>query len=82
MTKLTISILVHEDFSHIRPALTSIINHTATSYKIYVTINTGDEEQSQALQQAFPDLHYIVNETPQGFAANHNQIMKLAILLC
>jgi len=78
MTKLTISILVHEDFSHIQSALASIIKHTTTPYKIYVVINAGDKEQCEALQRTFPDLHYIINETPQGFAANHNQIMKLA----
>ncbi|MEO1289731.1 MAG: glycosyltransferase, partial [Chloroflexota bacterium] len=74
MTQLTISILVHEDFSHIHTALKSILQQTKTLHEIYVVINAGSDENIQALQEAFPDLHYILNETPQGFAANHNQV--------
>ncbi len=74
---VTVSILIHEDFSYIHAALRSILK-SSRSHKIYVVINKGRSEQTQALQQAFPDLHYIINDVPQGFAANHNQIMKLA----
>ncbi len=78
MSRLTISILVHRDFSHIRGAVRSIQAGTRTPYKLYVVINAGEAEQIAALQAEFPDLTYIVNTTPQGFAANHNMIMRRA----
>lgn len=78
MTQLTISILVHEDFTYIHQALASIIASTLSTCKIYVVINKGDADQITKLQVAFPNLDYIINIQPQGFASNHNMIMKRA----
>lgn len=75
---LTISLIVHEDFSHIAKALESLFATTKTSCAIYVVINKGDSAQVDALREQFPELNYIVNEHPQGFAANHNRVMQLA----
>jgi hypothetical protein len=78
MPKLTISILVHNDFSHIYRALASIEQQTDTPCMIYVVINAGKIQQIEAIQAEFPHLNYIINEEPLGFAANHNQVIRQA----
>ncbi|MBN1964488.1 MAG: glycosyltransferase family 2 protein [Anaerolineae bacterium] len=75
---LTVSLIVHGDFSHIGPALRSLYAHTVTPMQVYVTINTGADAVVDALRAEFPTLTLVWNEHPQGFAANHNAIMKLA----
>jgi hypothetical protein len=75
---LTINLIVHNDYSHIHYALTSIIENTSCPLTIYITINTGTSDEFIMLKQAFPDVHYIVNDEPKGFAANHNAILKIA----
>lgn len=75
---LTINMTVHSDYSHIRRALTSIIGNTSRPLTIYVTINTGESKEFTALKQNFPHINYIVNDTPKGFATNHNQVLKIA----
>lgn len=78
MLKLTISILVHEDFTYIGDALQNIHDHTRTEHITYVVINQGSPEKIAKLKQSFPHLNYIINQKPQGFAANHNMVMSLA----
>lgn len=75
---LTINITVHQDFLHIRRALASIMQNTTRPMIIYVTINTGESKEVNALKQDFPDVHYIINEKPKGFAANHNHVLRIA----
>ena len=74
---ITISILVHNDFTHIYRALQSIITETNSPYEIIVVINSGSHEKIKNLKNTFPDLTYIVNKTPKGFAANHNMVMDM-----
>ncbi len=78
MTHLTISVIVHRDFSHIGAALESIPRATARPPRVVIVVNLGTPEQTQALREAFPQHEVIVNPQPQGFAANHNQVMALA----
>jgi len=75
---LTIHIIIHRDYSHIRRALHSIIQNTSQSFLIYITINSGMSEEFAALKEDFPTVHYIVNENPKGFAENHNHALQIA----
>lgn len=75
---LTVSLLVHEDFSRIAAALDSLYATTQTPCDVYVVINKGDPAKVEALRAQFPHVQYIINEQPQGFAANHNMIMQVA----
>lgn len=76
---LTISIIVHGDFSHIRAALESIPRATAYPPRVIIVVNLATPEQTRALREAFPQYEFIVNAHPQGFAANHNRVMALAL---
>ncbi|MBN1284415.1 MAG: glycosyltransferase [Anaerolineae bacterium] len=78
MAKLTVSLIVHGDFTHIGPALHSLYATTRTPFKVYVTINVGSGQEIDALRESFPDVKILVNETPRGFAANHNRVLQLA----
>ena len=76
--ELTISILIHDDFSHIGGALESLSVTTTTPFKVFIVINQGKQTDIEKLQQAYPQYTYILNDTSMGFAGNHNQVMKLA----
>jgi GT2 family glycosyltransferase len=78
MKDLTVSIIVHHDFTHIYSALTSLYDNTTTPFDLYLTINAGDPADIQQLRSAFPAAHLIVNPEPRGFAANHNIILRQA----
>lgn len=75
---LTVSILVHHDFSHIHNALNDLYQTSQFSLAVYVVVNAGSEDAINELAQAFPQMDIIINENPQGFAANHNMIMRRA----
>lgn len=75
MSQLTIAITIHNDYSHIHSLLDVL---TAKDYKIYVTINTGEEPAFHDLKTAFPQVEYIINAQPKGFAENHNTVLRLA----
>jgi N-acetylglucosaminyl-diphospho-decaprenol L-rhamnosyltransferase len=76
--KLTISILVHDDFSYIANALKKIQQFTRLESLIYIVINKGAPEEIEALRKSFPNLEFIINKDPQGFGANHNMVMRIA----
>ena len=78
MTSLTISMTVHGDFSRVGPALRSLYTTTLQPCAIFVTINLGTAAEAEALKAEFPDIRLLQNETPEGFAANHNRVMALA----
>lgn len=75
--ELTVSILIHDDFSHIYNALESLEATTKALLKVYIVINKGKQDDIEKLQQTYPQYTYIINETPMGFAGNHNQVMQL-----
>jgi hypothetical protein len=75
---LTISIIVHNDYSHIDRALASLFANSALPLTLYITINTGESPEAARLQAAFPQVHYLVNSQPAGFATNHNRVMHIA----
>ena len=75
--KLTVSLIVHNDFSHIRAALHSL-RRTRTPFQAYITINTGYVPEVDQLRKEFPEVVFHINESPRGFAANHNAIMRMA----
>ncbi len=75
---LTVSIIVHNDFSHIQQTLTCLFAMNPPPEKIYVTINAAPAQSPvDDLRTAFPSVQIILNATPQGFAANHNRVMAL-----
>jgi N-acetylglucosaminyl-diphospho-decaprenol L-rhamnosyltransferase len=76
--RLTVSLLVHADFSHIAPALRSLYATTDTPCDVYVTINTRSDHEVALLRAEFPEADVLVNPSPQGFAANHNHVLRLA----
>ncbi len=75
---ITVSLIVHDDFSHIGSALEHLYSATARSMRVVVTINQGEPTQVQALAQHFPDIEMVVNSDPKGFAANHNAVIRQA----
>ena len=77
-TLLTVSIIVHDDFSHIAHALSSLYEQTHLPMTIYVTVNTGNINSINQLKQQFPKVHYLINDTPHGFAYNHDQVLRIA----
>lgn len=75
MNQLTISIIIHNNYSYIYSLLEVL---TKQDYKIYVTINTGEEPAFYELKVAYPLVEYIINAQPKGFAENHNAILRIA----
>ncbi|MBE2268707.1 MAG: glycosyltransferase family 2 protein [Anaerolinea sp.] len=78
MTDVTVSLIVHQNFAHIERALTTLFAHTDRPLRVYVVVNQGGAEDIARLRAAFPQVTVLVNTNPQGFAANHNQIMRIA----
>lgn len=81
MAKLAINFILIGSDTHLRQALQSLYATTHTPFKIYVVIDTGsgkEDPQLIALLKDYPDLHLIINDKRQGFAANHNQAMRIA----
>ena len=75
---LAVSIVVHEDERYLPGCLASLYAHTRRPFEVYVTLNTGWRNAFQPLRDAHPDIHWILNDTPKGFAANHNHVLALA----
>ena len=77
-TPLTVSIIVHDDFSHIAHALSSLYEQTHLPMTVYVTVNRGNLDAINQLKQQFPQVHFLINDTPHGFAYNHNRVLRMA----
>ncbi|MBL8146976.1 MAG: glycosyltransferase family 2 protein [Anaerolineae bacterium] len=75
---VTLSLIVHDDFSHIGQALDCVFSNMTRVIRVVVTINRGNAEQTDALSAAYPAVRLVVNPTPKGFAANHNAVMREA----
>lgn len=75
---ITVSIIVHSDYTHIHRALTSLLASTQRPMTLCITINTPITEETRRLQSQFPQATYIFNEQPKGFAVNHNAILRRA----
>jgi GT2 family glycosyltransferase len=75
---LTVSMVVHQNFGFIEQALSTLYISTSLPLETYVIINAGEKSHVATLKSQFPQVHYIINDTPQGFAANHNMILRLA----
>jgi hypothetical protein len=76
---LTVSVIVHDDFSHIYQTLACLFAMPTPPQRIYVTINASlSQAEIDNLQQVFPTVHMLINPQPQGFATNHNRAMFLA----
>ena len=73
---LTISIIVHGNDAYIADCIRSIVQTTTMPYRIVLTLNTGWTAALEALRASFPDVEFVVNQTPRGFAANHNAVLK------
>lgn len=44
--------------------------------RVIVTVNSGQPETSQNLQNSFSECQIVDNDMPKGFAANHNAVMR------
>jgi GT2 family glycosyltransferase len=76
---LTVSLIVHDDFSHIHQTLACLLAMPAPPERIVVTINTtASQVEIERLQHTFPTIHLLINAEPAGFASNHNRVMALA----
>jgi GT2 family glycosyltransferase len=75
---LAISIVVHENERYLPDCLASLYANTRTPFEVYVTLNTGWREAFLPLREAYPAIHWITNDAPQGFAANHNHVLQLS----
>src|SRR5262245_1421246 len=78
MHKLTVSFIVHDDFSQVHQALSSLYSNTTLPFKVCLTINSGPTRQVDEIRKTYPDMSILVNDKPRGFAANHNTVMRLA----
>ncbi len=78
VTKLTVSFIIHGDFTHICAALKSLYETTTVPLTVYVTVNTGESVEIEPIRAEYPHAKIKVNAHPAGFAANHNAIMRLA----
>lgn len=75
--RFTASFIVHQNYRYIGAALHSLYANTRTPFQVVIVINTGKGTESDQLQAEFPQVQYLFNEMPLGFAANHNQVMHL-----
>src|SRR5688500_4313461 len=78
---LTLSFIVINDIDHLTRTLESIYALTSTAIEIYVVLDMDENKRAEAsafLTKTYPALNPIVNAQRQGFAANHNQIMRRA----
>lgn len=74
---LTIHFIVHHDYSYIYRALKSLSKTNLRHSTIYITINSGNSDEFTKLKNTFSDIRYIVNESPKGFAENHNHVLQI-----
>lgn len=81
MVKLGISFILIDKDTYLRQALQSLYATTHTPFQIYLVVDTGngrEDPQLSHLLRDYPELRLIINEKRQGFAANHNQVMRIA----
>jgi hypothetical protein len=76
---LTVSIVVHGNYKYIAPALQSVFQTTSLPCQVIVIINTGDDPLVDELRLHFPQVEFVVNQHPHGFASNHNYILQRAV---
>jgi GT2 family glycosyltransferase len=75
---LTIHFIIHDDFTQIYPALTSLYATTHTPFVLHITINRGTPAEIARLQAAYPQAHLQVNTMLRSFAENHNAALQRA----
>ena len=79
MTDLVISIVNHNNRRLLGPFLSSILAETRhLSFMIYVVDNASRDGSAAMVAEMFPQVTLIRNANPQGFAANHNQVLRRA----
>jgi N-acetylglucosaminyl-diphospho-decaprenol L-rhamnosyltransferase len=74
---VTISIVSHGHISLIQLLLNDLQRFCANEIKVIVTVNVPESNQLDVTVYTFP-VHLIYNDTPKGFAANHNAAFALA----
>lgn len=75
---LTISIVVHRNDVYLENCIQSITQQTTTPHHIVVTLNTGWTDRLRQIRAAYPEIEFVVNASPRGFAANHNAVLRRA----
>ena len=79
MLDLVVSIVNHRNRSLLEPLLASIVAGTrSVRYEIYVVDNASEDGSAEMVSAQFPTVHLVRNPRPQGYAANHNHVLRLA----
>jgi N-acetylglucosaminyl-diphospho-decaprenol L-rhamnosyltransferase len=73
---LDISIVVGKNEKVLFPCLRSVIKEKIYPLSIYLTFNWEMPFIIRNIQNEFPGVHILSNFPPQGFAHNHNNIIK------
>lgn len=74
---VSISIVSHGQMSLVQLLLDDIQKFCSDSVEVILTLNLPETVPAPFTNYSFP-LHIISNETPKGFAANHNAAFKFA----
>jgi GT2 family glycosyltransferase len=79
MTYLTISIVNHNSVLPLQACLESVlINVPGFDYEILVVDNMCEDRATSLLEEKFPQVRVLTNESTLGFSANHNQVLAMA----
>jgi GT2 family glycosyltransferase len=76
--QFTASFVVHRNYKYIVDAIRSLYAGTQAPFEMFIVVNAGQTDETLELKQKFPQARYIINPSPLGFAANHNQVMRQA----
>ncbi len=76
---LTISIVNHSNPDMLRDCLASLFASARNlSVEVWVIDNATDGRGVAQMREEFPQVRWLFNETRQGFAANHNLVLRQA----
>lgn len=79
MIDLTVSIVNHGHPELVEALIASIIARTRIiSYEVFVVNNLVGDGSAETLALRFPSVMMLNNPEPLGFAANNNQVLRLA----
>lgn len=77
---LTISIVNINLKDMLRDCLKSIYENTReVDFEVYVVDNASTDDSVEMVRSEFPGVKLILVDTVQGFAANHNQVLRVGL---
>jgi GT2 family glycosyltransferase len=80
--KLAVSFIVLDDFTLLMGAMRSLVETTRRPCQVFVVVDNArgrDDPQIDHLLTEFPETEILISEQRKGFAANHNQVMRLVM---